>query len=66
MNFKDIEHYGASIGDVFVLKITHSNILYGYSKNTASIRNYAYLSEVTFVRPTNSGPYNKPWVSCHI
>ena len=46
---------------VFVLKITQSNLLYGYSKNTASllinnIRNYEYFSEMTFVRPTNSGP----------
>ena len=38
MNFKDIEHYGASIRDGFYAKkTTKSNISYGYSKNTASI-----------------------------
>ena len=31
-----------------------------------NIRNYSHLSEMTLVRPTNSGPLNKPWVSCHI
>ena len=45
-----------------MLKRTNSNISYGYSKNTTNIlinniRDYAYLSEMTLVRPTNSGPY---------
>ena len=47
MNYKDIEHYGASIGDGFYTKNNQSNISYGYSKNTASM---------TLVRSTNSGP----------
>ena len=44
-----------------MLKRTNSNISFGYSKNITSIlinniRNYAYLSEMNLVMPTNSGP----------
>ena len=39
-----------------MLKITNSNISYGYSKNTTNMidnnkKNYAYSSEMTLVRP---------------
>ena len=48
-------------------KKTNSNISRLFKEyHYVLIINYAYSSEMNLVGPTNSGPYNKVWISCHI